>query len=147
MNPFKTSPARIGCVDPAWVRGGRALDEFLTTQASGTIVVARLPADIQNHLQAKTSRVFLSDETRDSHRKHRWTGEDFARLQAVLDHGEVRSDRERHVVVAHHDGAWWYAVVKVTGDRREVYLQSFRRSNDDQVNNFRKRGALVRSGG
>lgn len=120
------------------------MEEFLSSEASGLLVVARLPLDIQAHLQARTGRVFLSAETRDSHRKHRWTAEDLARLQTVLDYGEVRTDRERHVVVAYLGEVWWYAVVKVTSDRHEVYLQSFRRSNEDQIANVRKRAVLIR---
>ncbi|CBS91091.1 hypothetical protein [Azospirillum lipoferum] len=120
------------------------MEYFLEWDASGIIVVARLPADIQKHLGAKTTRVFLSSETRDSHKKHGWTPEAFARLQEILDQGEVREDRERHVVVARHDLVWWCAVVKVTVDRRGVYLQSLRRSNNDQIANMRARGVLVR---
>ena len=120
------------------------MKDFLESDASGIIVVACLPADIQRHLGAKTTRVFLSSETRNSHKKHRWTSEAFARLQAILDQGEVREDRERHVIVAHHDSVWWCAVIKVTADRKEVYLQSLRRSNDDQIANMRARGILIR---
>ncbi|CAO3459012.1 hypothetical protein [Azospirillum largimobile] len=120
------------------------MKDFLESEASGIIVVARLPADIQRHLGAKTTRVFLSSETRDSHKKHRWTPEAFARLQEILDQSEVREDRERHVIVAHHDAVWWCAVVKVTVDRKEVYLQSLRRSNNDQIANMRARGVLIR---
>lgn len=123
------------------------MKDFLASDASGIVVVALLPADIQRHLGAKTTRVFLSSETRDSHKKHRWTAEAFARLQSILDQGEVREDRERHVIVAHHDSAWWCAVIKVTVGRREVYLQSLRRSNNDQIANIRMRGILVRHGG
>lgn len=122
------------------------MEEFLTSDASGLLVVARLPADIQSHLQARTSRVFLSAETRDTHCKHRWTAGDLARLQTVLDHGEVRADRERHVVVGYLDDVWWYAVVKVTSNGHEVYLQSCRRSNDDQIANVRQRAVLIRPG-
>jgi len=119
---------------------------FLESEASGLCVVARLPADIQAYFGAKTTRVFLSSETRDSHKKHGWTAADFAHLQTVLDRGEVRADREHHVIAAHHDGVWWYAALKVTRDLKEVYLLSFRRSNNDQIARIRKRGRLVRSG-
>jgi hypothetical protein len=67
-------------------------------------------------------------------------------IVAVLDHGEVRADRARHVVVAHRDGRWWYAALKIACDRKEVYLQSFRRSNDDQIARFKGRGELVHEG-
>lgn len=122
------------------------MEEFLSSEASGLLVVARLPLDIQAHLQARTGRVFLTAETRDSHRKHGWTADDLARLQTVFDHGEVRADRDRHVVVAYLDDVWWYAVVKVTPNRHEVYLQSYRRSNDDQIANVRQRAVLIRKG-
>lgn len=70
--------------------GGGGLRDFLESDASGIIVVARLPADIQSHFEAKTTRVFLSSDSRDTHEHHGWTAEDLTRLQNVLDHGEVR---------------------------------------------------------
>jgi len=126
--------------------GSATLRAFLDSDASGVHVVATLPTDIQAHLDAKTARVLLSSDTRDRHKKHGWTADDFERLQAVLDLGEVRADRDRHVVVAHHDGRWWYAALKIAGNRNEVYLQSFRRSNADQIARFKGRGTLVRTG-
>ena len=122
------------------------MQTFLESEASGLCVVARLPADIQAHFGAKTTRVFPSSETRDSHKKHGWTATDFAHLQAVLDRGEVRADRERHVIAAYQDGTWWYAALKVTRDLKEVYLLSFRCSNSDQIKRIRERGTLVRTG-
>ncbi|WP_172428782.1 phage portal protein family protein [Azospirillum brasilense] len=107
--------------------GGGGLKDFLESQGSGIVVVARLPVDIQTHFGAKTTRVFLSSSTRDTHGHHNWTAEDFANLQEVLDRGEVRADREHHVIVAHLNDKWWYAALKVTKDQKEVYLQSFRR--------------------
>lgn len=109
------------------------MKDFLDSNASGLVVVATLPADIQAHLQAKTTRVFLSSDTRDSDKKHKWTSEDFALLQELLDHGEVRTDRDNHIVVAHINGVWRCAAVKVTGDRKEVYLSSFHRMRAKQV--------------
>lgn len=124
--------------------GAGSLKDFLESEASGIVVVARLPADIQAHFAAKTTRVFLSSDTRDSHKKHGWTAEDLARLQTVLDRGEVRTDKEFHVVAAHQDGEWWYAVVKVTKDGKEVYLKSFHVMRKKQVIDFPKKGTLVR---
>jgi len=124
--------------------GGGSLKDFFESEASGIVVVARLPADIQAHFAAKTTRVFLSSDTRDSHKKHGWTAEDLARLQTVLDRGEVRTDKEFHVVAAHQDGEWWYAAVKVTKDGKEVYLKSFHVMRKKQVIDFPKKGTLVR---
>ncbi|MBP2293131.1 hypothetical protein [Azospirillum rugosum] len=120
------------------------MQEFLDSDSSGITVVARLPTDIQAQLGAKTTCVFLSSETRDSHKKHGWTAEDFACLQAVLDDGEVRTDRERHVVVACLEKEWWLASLKTTMDRREVYLLTFHRSNKRQIAKFSQSGRLVR---
>lgn len=125
---------------------GDSVKDFLESDASGLVVVATLPADIQAHLGARTTRVFLSSDTRDSHKKHKWTSEDFALLQDLLDHGEVRTDRDNHVVVAHIDGIWRCAVIKVTGDRKEVYLSSFHRMRAKQVYDFPNKGSLIRAG-
>ena len=53
--------------------------------------------------------------------------------------------RENHVIVAHQDGQWWFAALKVTGDRKEVYLQTFHRSNPGQIARLTRRGTLVRN--
>lgn len=121
------------------------MKDFLESEASGIIVVARLPADIQKHLGAKTTRLFLSSETRDSHGHHRWTSEGFSLLNDILAFGEVRSDRARHVVAAYFDENWWIASLKVTADLREVYLLTFHRSNERQIRKFRKIPEIIRS--
>ncbi|WP_211104153.1 hypothetical protein [Azospirillum sp. Sh1] len=120
------------------------MKDFLEGDASGVIVVAKLPLDIQTHLKAKTTRVFLSGGTRDTHGHHAWTAEIFAYLQEVLNRGEVRADRDHHVVVAHFNGKWWYAALKTTRDGKEVYLQSFRRMRPADLPRFHRRGELVR---
>lgn len=124
---------------------GGGLKDFLESNASGVIVVATLPTDIQAHLRAETAAVLLSSDTRDTHGHHKWTADEFGRLQDVLSFGEVREDRERHVVAARFDGEWWMATVKVTIDRKEVYLQTFHRSNERQLRRFRKHPKLVRA--
>jgi hypothetical protein len=68
--------------------GPIGVKDFLEGDASGVIVVAKLPSDIQTHLKAKTTRVFLSGATRDTHEHHAWTAEILAHLQVVLDRGE-----------------------------------------------------------
>jgi len=90
--------------------------------------------------------VFLSSDTRDSHKKHKWTSEEFGFLQDLLDHGEVRTDRDCHVVAAHFNGQWRYAAIKVSGDRKEVYLASFRTMRKKQIIDFPTKGSLVRAG-
>ncbi|MEC4591621.1 phage portal protein [Nitrospirillum amazonense] len=114
------------------------LAEFLRGGLSGTRVVARLPADIQRHLGAKSARVLLSAETVATHGHHGWTASEFGHLQGVLDRGEVRADRANHAVVAHLDGQWWYAAVKVTNTRDAVYLSSFHRMRESSLAAFRK---------
>ncbi|MFS2008974.1 hypothetical protein ACCD06_03785 [Azospirillum sp. CT11-132] len=124
--------------------GSVGVKDFLEGDASGVIVVAKLPLDIQTHLKAKTMRVLLSSDTRDSHQKHRWTSEDFDHLQEILDSGEVRTDRDKHVVVAHLRGVWRCAILKVTGNLNEVYLSSLHRMRKKQVIDFPAKGNLVR---
>lgn len=124
--------------------GGGSLKDFLESEGSGIVVVARLPVDVQTHFGAKITRVFLSSSTRDTHGHHNWTAEDFANLQEVLDRGEVRADREHHVIVAHLNDKWWYAALKVTKDQKEVYLQSFRRMRPADLPRFYQRGEMIR---
>jgi hypothetical protein len=106
--------------------------------------IARLPSDLQAHLGTLSETVLLSSATRDSHRHHGWTADEFGHLQAMLDHGEVRADRDRHLVIAHLDGNWRVAALKVTGDRKEVFLQTFHSSNERNIVRFKLRGVLVR---
>ncbi|MCM8736887.1 hypothetical protein M5E06_22465 [Azospirillum sp. A1-3] len=136
-----------GCASLTTVKRGEGsvgVKDFLEGNASGVVVVAKLPLDIQTHLKAKTMRVLLSSDTRDSHQKHRWTSEDFDSLQEILDSGEVRTDRDKHVVVAHLHGVWRCAILKVTGNLNEVYLSSLHRMRKKQVIDFPTKGNLVR---
>lgn len=128
------------------MESGSALEEFLNSDASGVIIVAKLPTDIQAHLGAKTTRVFLSSQTRDTHKKHKWSKEDFSYLQDLLDHGEIRADRNHHIIAAHFNGKWRYAAVKVTEDGKEIYLSSFHDMRKKQVIDFPNKGTLVRRG-
>ncbi|MDW7555298.1 hypothetical protein D9623_27215 (plasmid) [Azospirillum brasilense] len=125
--------------------GGGSLKDFLKSEGSDIVVVARLPVDIQTHFGAKITRVFLSSSTRDTHGHHNWTAEDFANLQEVLDRGEVRAGREHHVIVAHLNDKWWYAALKVTKDQKEVYFQSFRRMRPADLPRFYQRGEMIRN--
>lgn len=145
-NPYHDARGRFTFAPEHGGEGGGTLKDFLEGNSSGVIVVATLPSDIQAHLGAKTTGVLLSSDTRDTHGHHKWAAEDFGRLQDVLSLGEVREDRERHVVAARFDGEWWMATVKVTVDRKEVYLQTFHRSNERQLRRFRKHPKLVRAG-
>lgn len=113
---------------------------FLVGNEVEPIVVARIPSDIKNTLNASSDNVLLSRYTADKQAKHpEITADSFAWLQDILDRGERLYDKRNHATVIHHREQPYVAVVKATVDGGEVYLQSFRRSDAKNIASLKKR--------
>jgi hypothetical protein len=128
-----------------WTSAGdiTSLDDIATYLAGhGTkpIIVAKVPHDIQARLHASSNAVLLSRYTADKQGKHpEITAESFGMLQQLLDHGERLYDQRHHAIVIYEMGQPYVAVLKVTKNLDEVYLQSFRRSDLKNVASLRNR--------
>ena len=119
-----------------------ALDEiikFIDGNGLESIVVAAVPVDICTALGADSRSVLLSRYTVDKQVKHpEVTPEKYLELQLLLDAGERIYDKKNHVIVVYSMSALWMAVLKVTNDKQLVFLQSFRRTDQKNLQAIRK---------
>lgn len=115
---------------------------FLSGSTPHPITVARTPADIRAVLGASSDSIQLSRYTADKQKKHpEITAESFRWLQELLDTGERLYDQKHHATVIQHREQPYMAVLKATKNGKEVYLQSFRRSDAKNIASLRKRSA------
>lgn len=100
--------------------------------------VGILSGEQQAQLGAVTQTVWLSDDTLAKQLVAR-SGQqlelsDYYRVQAVLEAPElVLQEKELHLRLLKREGKWWAAVVKVTRNGAEVFLQSFYRVSEAEV--------------
>lgn len=113
---------------------------FIAGHGKEPICVAILPEDIQKNLGALGDSVLLSRYTADKQQKHPEIAvESYVWLQELLDGGERLYDKTHHATVILHRGKPYIAVLKVTNDMKEVYLQSFRRTDEKNIKLLRNR--------
>jgi len=109
--------------------------------------VAVLDQEYQKMFGADSKVVQMSDETllKQVAKRPSLTAADYARVQSVIEAGQlIVKDRDRHRVFIKQNGKLYYAVVKVTQDRSELYLQSFRRSNREDAQSVREQGEVIK---
>jgi hypothetical protein len=105
-------------------------------------VVAKTPLCILTKLGVSSNNVLLSRYTADKQKKHpEITAESFRWMQDLLDTGERLYDKSHHATVIQHRERPYVAVLKATKNGVEVYLQSFRRSDEKNIASLRKRSA------
>ena len=64
---------------------------------------------------------------------------DYARLQRILNEGEVFRDGPHHAIAfLEMDGRPWRAVIKATRDGSETYLQTLHKAKPDDLARVRK---------
>jgi hypothetical protein len=109
--------------------------------------VAVLDQEYQEMFDADSKVVQMSDETllKQVAKRPSLMAADYARVQSVIEAGQlIVKDRDRHRVFIKQNGKLYYAVVKVTQDRSELYLQSFRRSNREDAQSVREQGEVIK---
>jgi hypothetical protein len=109
--------------------------------------VAVLDQEYQKMFGADSKVVQMSDETllKQVAKRPSLMAADYARVQSVIEAGQlIVKDRDRHRVFIKQNGKLYYAVVKVTQDRSELYLQSFRRSNREDAQSVREQGEVIK---
>lgn len=110
--------------------------------------VAVLPAELVQAVGAKTAVVQLSEDTLVKQAVKR-TGQDFGledywRVQEVLEKADVVvQEGDLHLSFFQAQGVWYQAVVKVTQDKSELFLQTFHRANLKDVERSLRRGNLL----
>ncbi|NKC14724.1 MAG: hypothetical protein GKR94_21825 [Gammaproteobacteria bacterium] len=100
--------------------------------------VGIVPDDVAAALGSDARVVRLSSYTAVKQRAHRrgqqFTATDYQRVQPMLDEGLILEESPGRLQVFKQEaGQIWRAVVKVTEDRREIYLQSLHRSTTTQM--------------
>ena len=116
------------------------INGFLAGSGIAPIAVASVPSDIKSALSAKTDYVLLSRYTADKQAKHpEITADSFTFLQEILDRGERLYDKHHHATIIHYRELPYVAILKVTADGGEVYLQSFRRSDAKNIASLKRR--------
>ncbi|WP_024302233.1 phage minor head protein [Pseudogulbenkiania sp. MAI-1] len=113
--------------------------------------VAVLAGDDMERLGSQSQTVWLSDETLVKQLAHRDSQPvalaDYWRVQAVLERPQlVIEEKALHLKFVNRQGRWWVAVVKVTRDGRENYLQSFYTTSDKEVARLKKSGKIIWEG-
>ncbi len=85
--------------------------------------------------------VYLSKATFEKQNKHTLNQTIYLRLEDFLGTAEWHKGvkDKHHTIIGHDDGQLMVAILKVTKDAKEVYLQSYRRTDDRQVQSWRKR--------
>ena len=113
-------------------------------------IVAELDALVLACIGGCSVFVLLSEETaaKQAERHTYVLPSDYARLQSLIDQGQVTLEEPRTLVFMAElgRGKWWKAVVKCTADGRETLLVTFHRAKPDQVAAARRRGTLIRLG-
>lgn len=118
------------------------IQALIDGRAVQPLSVAQLPADIALQLDARTFEVLLSRQTALKQATHpEITPESYALLNDLLKEGERVYDRARHVIVIWRKDQPYVAVLKVTANGQYVFLQSFRRSDQKNIESLLKRNA------
>lgn len=113
--------------------------------------VAVLSDEYQAQLGAQSQTVWLSDDTLAKQLANRQGQEvglaDYWRVQEILERPQlVIAERDYHLKFIKQQGRWWAAVVKVTRDGRENWLQTFHPVNDKEVERLRRSGKVIWEG-
>lgn len=148
-NKLEAASPSVARASIAGFTRSRLFGRHLSGEFRGGFPVGRLPDEIAGALSAKSSVVRLSRETAIKQAStHKTLAQgDYGRLLEMIAAGQVLADRPRHLVLLQRfGGRWWHAAVKVTRDGRELYLQSFRRTDEENVAAVRKRSRVVREG-
>lgn len=123
-----------------------AWEEFIAGRAGGTYEISELPKRIKAAMQTSASTVFISKATYEKQSKHSIDIHHYHLLPSLLKHGEILTGNKprHHLVFSPVGGEWMVAVLKVTQNTKEVYLQSYRRTDPSQIDSWRKRGKKMR---
>lgn len=119
----------------------------LAEGAAGVVPVAAVPRDMADRLGADTTMIGISRETVDKQlRNHpEVLADDYAALAEVLDGGKVVTQSKTHLAFVGRGDLPWIAIVKRTGDGRELYLTSFYRTSSARyVDRLIRRGEIWR---
>ena len=129
--------------------GGATSNEIRKTLATGQrYPVGVLTERDKERLGSLSQTVWLSDDTLAKQLAHRqgqnMTLDDYRLVQQVLEEPEIIIvERDYHMKFVHKNNRWWAAVVKVTRDGKENWLQTFHPINDKELERLRRSGKVI----
>lgn len=121
----------------------------LTGVSNADWPIAVLDAAVLKAISGTSRTVRLSDYTVKKQAKSRkgqnFTADDYARVQRIIDQGEVFLSREHFAIgFIEEDGKFWRAVVKSTQDGSEAYLMTLHRARDYDIRVARRELQKIR---
>ncbi len=131
------------------LEAGKPVNEIRQALALGQrYPVAILHQEDMARLGTSNQTVWLSDDTlakQLANRQGQGIGlEDYELVQEVLERPSlVLKERDYHLRFIRKKDKWWVAVVKVTRDGNELWLQSFYPTNAKEVERIRQRASVM----
>lgn len=125
---------------------GPAFELFIRGQSDESFPIARVTDRLAGALEVEGAVVrFTAASRAKNFANHPELGPaDYRFARTVIEGAEVGvRDRETHVVLMRRAEGWWVAVVKKTKTGKAVFLQSFRRSNDEDIRRLMQRGRVL----
>ena len=126
---------------------GPDFTRFFEGKTGGTFPVAVLREELRKAISAQTQTVLLSDETliKNKRRHPELALSDYQRLPFVIDEAQlIVQDGERTLVFYRVGDVIYYTVVKRTHSGRTLFLTSFRKASNDDVDRIRKKGKILK---
>lgn len=139
--------ARIAVADMV---GSQAFGMLARGEFKGKVFlpVAMLPQGAAEAMGSQTRTVLFSTDDAVKQltvRRPEVGAAQYALAQRIIDEGEIvdegGGDLGAHLLI---DGLWWRLALHMTLDRREIFLKSLRRSNQRQIDRYRKRGLKLK---
>ncbi len=106
----------------------------------GDFAVALLDGRVAGAIGARSKAVILSGRTAEKQgRRHRLEADDYARVQRILDEGELFVDGNGAIGFIEEDGRLWRAIVRTFNDGSETYLNTLHRARPHDLRAARRR--------
>ena len=104
--------------------------------------------NLQKELTAKSDIVMLSNETLSKNKKNHpdLTIRDYRHIPDIINNSQIVIEKEkRNLVFIERGEKDYFAVVKAVHMKNELYLTSFRFTNEKDIINEMKKGRLIKN--
>jgi len=122
--------------------------DFYHGKRTGNFPVATLDNNLQKELTAKSDIVMLSNETLSKNKKNHpdLTIRDYRHIPDIINNSQIVIEKEkRNLVFIERGEKDYFAVVKAVHMKNELYLTSFRFTNEKDIINEMKKGRLIKN--
>ena len=134
-----------------WISGGLTgpdFERFYQGRLGGNFPVAVLDKQYRALLDAKTQAVYLSSQTLAKNRlKHPDLAiADYRLLPGIIAEAQlVIEEKGQYLLFVKRDEKLYYAVVKATSNRKELFLTSFRRTGERDLRDAMRKGHVIKN--